>query len=129
MELYTYYLKTDTQETIFLALENALIAFGVDVSSLDFNTQNKLLQHVTKETVVEEQPQSHKVLLNTDWVQAFLKAKDVNGDYIVTQTDEEGNPIEYQMEPDVHYNVYSNQPLEFAPEVLITPTNPQLQVL
>lgn len=127
-----YTLKfTDEQEfqSEFLSI---LQAKGLHFETgYEFTKSGNVNQLVHRE--IEEQGESTgevnfftiQVLNNIDWVTVYPKHRDLNGDFVVLESDVDGNPILYQMEPGYYVNVVSNVSLEIDSQFITNPETPQ----
>ena len=68
--------------------------------------------------------------INLDWFhKPDVKARDLEGNFIVTETDEEGNPIAYQLEEGYHINTACNIRLTLEGIEEKTPEQPQAKFM
>ena len=68
--------------------------------------------------------------INLDWfVVSEVKARDEEGEFIVTETDEEGNPTAYQLEEGYHINTACNIRLTLEGVEEKTPEQPQAKFM
>lgn len=109
------------------SLTNALIAFGIPEPFTEEIPEKGHLRTKVQQTLTDEEGNEYTTTkdLNLDWWVTFPKSKDENGDFIVTETDDDGNPTAYQIEAGYSTNIGCNQDLVFEGIVEKFPEQPQ----
>lgn len=77
----------------------------------------------------DEEGNQSKTKINLDLVNVQPKSRNEAGEFIVTETDEEGNPTAYQMEVGYFVNIACNVALSFDEALIVTPEKPQYKFL
>ncbi len=110
------------------AFQAALEAVGVSDFPETWEAKgnfNTVATTVSNEEVDGEQIEiEKKQRVNVDWYNCHPKARDEQGEFIVTETDAEGNPTAYELAEGYHVEVASNVKLDFS-SLIVTPENPQ----
>ena len=118
--------KTASAQVWIDALTDALTNAGADLSEVTIEESGNLVQIVTEVQEIEGEQIEVKKKLSVSWVGDLpCRSKDEEGNFIVTETDEEGNPTAYQMEEGYHANLADAFGLEFAEGLEIFTENPQ----
>lgn len=121
------HLKTTDKAAFDLALKNAIEALGATLPEDWENPTNGslVLRYNVSEEVEGETIETTKKLA-FDYTNVHPLAKDLDGNFIVESTDEEGNET-YQLAEGYHVNIVSSPALEFDESVLVSPAVPQFK--
>ena len=126
-QLFHYFINATTKAD-FLAAVAALPYFSDQEHGF---TGEERWSYYHPETVNENDPETgdysfeRQIEIDLKDVTGTIKARDENGEFIVTETDEDGNPTAYQLAEGYHSNIVSNVALTFPEGMTVTPDPPQ----
>ena len=104
------YFKATDKAQFDLSLISALQALGIakPFEGGEVPTKGKFSGSFTEVHDVEGEQVETKKTIHLDWFPVQVKARNEEGEFIVTETDEEGNPTAYQLEGGYHINTACN---------------------
>lgn len=126
-QLFHYFINATTKAD-FLAAVAALPYFSDEENGF---TGEERWSYYQPETITETDPEigehsyTREIEIDLKDVTGTIKERDENGEFIVTQTDEDGNPTAYQLAEGYHANIVSNVELAFPESIIVTPAPPQ----
>ena len=121
-------LKTTNKTEFDTALLSALNALGDITYPEGFEIpESGNIRLVAVNT--DEEGNEAKTKINLDLVNVQPKSRDADGNFIVTDTDEEGNPTAYQMETGYFVNIACNIRLTLEGLEEKTPDQPQAKFM
>ena len=108
------------------SLEAALTNAGANLEGVEIEESGSFVDYIKEVKEVEGEQVETTKKLAVSWVGNLpCRSKDQEGNFIVSETDEEGNPTAYQMEPGYHVNLADDFSLEFAEGLELFTKNPQ----
>lgn len=125
--LYPYFINTPDKAAFLAAVANMPYFSDQEHS---FNGEERW-SYYQPETVTETDPEigehsyQRPIEIDLKDVTGTIRERDENGEFIVTETDAEGNPTAHQMAAGFHANIVSNVELEIPETILVTPEPPQ----
>jgi len=119
------HLKTIDKAAFDTALTDALNALGAIEYPEGFELPESLRDSIILKAVNTDEEGNEKVTkIVLDYTRSHPKARDEQGEFIATETDEDGNPTAYQMAEGYHVELACNVNLDLS-AIEVTPAQPQ----
>lgn len=132
MKTHRQYLKATDKAQFDTALLSALNTLGISepFENNEVPTNGHFSGSFVEVQEVEGEQMEITKSIHLDWFhKPDVKVQDENGNFIVTETDEEGNPTAYQLEESYHVNTACNMRLTLDGLVEKTPGQPQAKFM